>query len=225
MHDSAGGLGDGRLLNYSVPDLKLREEYLPEKYSEARFVCASPDGKWIAVVFHNAELYLLNVEDPQEPDLQLADVKAQGEISAAAFTPPSTLLVADRTKRVIEYEMGSCERIKDYSPPLSFVEKAFYYAIEPIYKLFPKPSEMDNTIRYALSQEETVGDAEDLQAMRGAGEAMGSNCQQHDLHARHARHCLCLCRMARVLGEAASGSWGSPAVQGVRHVARADRLM
>ncbi len=160
-------LGDGRLLNYSVPDLQLREKYQPEKYSEARFVCASPDGKWLAIVFHNAKLHLLNVEDPEQPKLQIADVRGQGTLSAAAFTNDGCLLVADRTKRVVKYELGSFARQATFAPLLTFGEKAYYYVLEPIYKVFPKPSEMDNTIRYALKQEETVGDAEDLQAIRG----------------------------------------------------------
>ena len=155
-------------MNYSVPDLTLREEYKPEPYSQPRFVCASPDGGWIAIVFHNARLHVLNVQDAEKPVMQLADVRGQGTISAALFTADDSILVVDRARRVSEYELGSFTHSDGFSPAMSPVEIAYYYFIEPIYTVFPKPSELDNTIQYVLKKEETLdlGLPGDLQAMR-----------------------------------------------------------
>ena len=97
-------LGDGRVLNYDAASLRLRKEYLPEQRSQPRFACASPDGKWCAVAFHNGRLHLLDTSQNENAGMQLAKVRGQGDISAVSFSPENTLLVVDRAKRVSEYD-------------------------------------------------------------------------------------------------------------------------
>ena len=36
------------------------------------------------------------------------------------------------------------------------MELAYYYAVVPIYTVFPKPGELGNTIQYLLRDEETI---------------------------------------------------------------------
>ena len=36
------------------------------------------------------------------------------------------------------------------------MEIAYYYAIVPIYTIFPKPGELGNTIQYLMRKEETI---------------------------------------------------------------------
>ncbi len=163
------GLADGRLLNYSSPELERRDQYEPETHSQPRFVCTSPDGAWFAVVFHNARMYVLNAENADESGMQLADVRGQGAISAVLFTPNDTLLVVDRAKRVSEYELETFRLQDSFAPTLTTMEMAYYYVVAPIYTVFPKPSELDNTIQYVLKKEETTDlgmQQGDLQAMR-----------------------------------------------------------
>ncbi|MHB8952609.1 MAG: ABC transporter permease subunit [Pirellulaceae bacterium] len=149
-------LADGRILNYAAPELTLRSTYHPEKESLPRFACASPDGRWFAVVFHNGQLHLLDATQDASASMQRAQVRGQGNISAVAFSPDGTLLAADRVNRVTRYKPGSWEPVHTYAAALTPLEIAYYYAVIPIYTVFPKPGELDNTIQYVLRKEETI---------------------------------------------------------------------
>lgn len=149
-------LADGRVLNVDPESLTVRDTYQPETGSPARFVSASTDGKWLAVLFHNGRLYVLDAQSPAQATLELAEVRGQGDISAASFTADGKLLVADRVHRVITYQAGSWERGDEYAPELTPLELAYYYAVVPIYTVFPKPGELGNTIQYLLRDEETI---------------------------------------------------------------------
>ncbi|MHB8971739.1 MAG: ABC transporter permease subunit [Pirellulaceae bacterium] len=149
-------LADGRILNYAAPALTLRATYQPEKDSQVRFACGSPDGQWCAVVFHNGRLYLLDTTREASTTMQLADVRGQNDISAAAFSADNLLLVADRVNRVTSYQPGTWEPVQTYAPALTPLEIAYYYAVVPIHTVFPKPGELDNTIQYVLRKEETM---------------------------------------------------------------------
>jgi hypothetical protein len=149
-------LADGRILNYEAPTLTLRGTYEPEPESQPRFACASPDGKGFAVVFHNGRLHVLDTAQGAQATMQLADVRGQGEISAAAFAADNALLVADRVKRVTRYQWATGERVATYAPALTPLEIVYYYVVVPIYTVFPKPGELGNTIQYLLSKDETI---------------------------------------------------------------------
>ncbi len=109
-------LADGRILNYAAPALTLRATYQPEPESQPRFACASPDGKWCAIVFHNGRLHLLDATQEANATLQLADVRGQNDISAVAFSADNSLLVVDRVNRVTRYQPGSWEQVQDICP-------------------------------------------------------------------------------------------------------------
>lgn len=162
-------LGDGRVLEYEAPELKLRQEYVPESASQARFVFASPDGTRFAILFHNGRLHMLNHTEQGQSDMELADVRGQGDISAVLFESNDTMLVVDRVKRVTEYQLDSYEIADSFAPSLTPVEIAYHYAILPIYTVFPKPGELGNTITYLIQQEETIDipmQGNDLQSKR-----------------------------------------------------------
>lgn len=149
-------LADGRVLNVDPQSLTVRDTYQPESGSPPRFVTASADGKWLAVLFHNGRLYVLDAQSPAQATLDLADVRGQGDISAATFTAGEKLLVADRVHRVTTYQAGSWERGDEYAPELTPLELAYYYAIVPIYTVFPKPGELGNTVQYLLRDEDSI---------------------------------------------------------------------
>ena len=88
--------------------------------------------------------------------MQLAKVRGQGDISAVSFSPENTLLVVDRAKRVSEYDCATFDQKASFAPALTALEIAYYYAVVPIYTVFPKPGELDNTIQYVLKKEETT---------------------------------------------------------------------
>ena len=145
---------DGTILALDGKTLETRKEFKPEKHTEPRFVSASPEGRWFAIVFHNRNLWLL---DTKTDELKQANVTGQGDISGVAFTGRKRLLVADRTTRVSEYLLDPERLDRRFTPSLSTMEWLYRYAINPIYFLCPKPGEFHNTVTYLLTSEETRG--------------------------------------------------------------------
>jgi hypothetical protein len=62
----------------------------------------------------------------------------------------------DRTTRTTEYELPLWRVTRRYAGPLSLLERAYRYAILPVYTVFPKPGELDKTVQYLLSGKETA---------------------------------------------------------------------
>jgi hypothetical protein len=85
------------------------------------------------------------------------------------FTDADQLMVADRSTRVTKYQLGSLDQVAEFAPKLTAVEMIYYYGVLPVYWLFPKPGELDNTVLYVLEGDETMDlemNGGDLQAPR-----------------------------------------------------------
>lgn len=149
-------LTDGRILRYDAANLKLVHTYEPESESQARFLAASPDGRWFGIVFHNGTLHILDTTATGEQAMRRAPVQGQEDISAVLFPSNKEVLVADRATRVTRYNLPSWSADGGYAPALSTMELAYYYVVMPIYYVFPKPGELDNTVLYLLQGKETT---------------------------------------------------------------------
>jgi hypothetical protein len=156
---------DGLVRLYDPKSLEVRHEFQPQGNNAPRSTAVSSDGRYAAVAFHNRELCLYDTKAQQESS---ASIGGQGEISALAFTPERLLVVDDLT-RMTEYELGSWKVLAKRAPEMGVAESIYRYAIWPIYTIFPKPSELDQTISYLLTDEEStqLGPArQDLSAAR-----------------------------------------------------------
>jgi hypothetical protein len=161
-------LADGWTLALDPVDFKRLCEVRPDGRNAPRFVEASADGRYFAVLFHDRKLYLYDVELRQ---MSLAPVAGQGDISAVAFSAGDRLLVADRFTRASAYRLPDCALERQYAPARRTLEQVYFYAIKPIYTVFPKPGELNNLVSYLLTDETSVsaqGRPEDLQAGRVA---------------------------------------------------------
>jgi hypothetical protein len=143
---------DGSILALDGESLDERTTFSPKRGETPRSAAAAPQGRWFSIVLHNGNLVLL---DAESDTLTSADVSGQGDISATAFTPSGTLLVADRGTRVIEYDVATGEEQRRFAPSQSVVARLYRYLVMPIYTVFPKPGELDKTIEYLLSGEDT----------------------------------------------------------------------
>ncbi|HVW38129.1 MAG TPA: hypothetical protein VHB99_12515, partial [Pirellulales bacterium] len=159
-------LADGWTIALDPADFKRLHEVRPDGRNAPRFIEASADGRYFAVLFHNRKLYLYDVERRQ---MSLAPVAGQGDISAVAFAAADRLLVADRFTRATAYHLPECTLQRQYAPTRGTLEQIYFYAIKPIYTVFPKPGELNNLVSYLLTDETSVstqGRPEDLQASR-----------------------------------------------------------
>jgi hypothetical protein len=159
------GREDGRVQVFDASTLNPVTEWKPEGVNPPRFIDASPDGRWFAVVFHTGRLWLF---DAEQKTFRRASVSGQGTISAANFTPSGHLLVVDRTDRVSEYSFP-LKLEKRFSPHSGLLLNGYRYGLVPLYTLFPKPGELGETFDYLLSGKETEktdGDADLASAQR-----------------------------------------------------------
>jgi hypothetical protein len=146
------GLEDGRVLLLDAATLKVQQEFPPAGGATPRFAMAAPDGRWFVVVSHNRTLRMFDAPAGKPADASFA---GQGDISAAAFSG-DRLLVTDRVNRVTSYHLDPFQTEDRRAPALTPMERAYYYAIVPIYTVFPKPGELGNVVSYLLTEQETV---------------------------------------------------------------------
>ncbi len=160
------GREDGRVQAFDAASMTAMTEWKPEGKNPPRFLDASPDGRWFAIVFHTGRLWLF---DAEQNVLRRAKVTGQGSISAANFTPTGRLLVIDRTDRVSKYSMSPLKMEQRFSPNSGLLLNGYRYGLLPLYTVFPKPGELGETFDYLLSGKETEkseGDADLTSAQR-----------------------------------------------------------
>jgi len=147
------GLSDGRVMVLDASTLKVQHEFTPAGETAPRFAVAAPDGRWFAVLFHNNKLWLYDARSGKPADVSFS---GQGDISAAAFSGADRLLVTDRVNRVTSYRLDPFQSEDRRAPALTLLERGYYYAVVPIYTVFPKPGELSNVVSYLLTEQETV---------------------------------------------------------------------
>lgn len=107
----------------------------------------SDDGRYLAIVYKNARLWLYDTKESDTP----FRVAGQGDISAAAFAGEK-LLVADRLTRVIEYDLADGRRVRQWQGSMPLAEKIYRYFLNPLYTVFPKPGELNTTVNHILTE-------------------------------------------------------------------------
>lgn len=143
---------DGKLLLLSADDLSDKQELTLEANSQPRFVAASRDGGQFGVVFQNHYLWLI---DTKTGGARRAPISAQGHVSGIAFTD-NRVLVGDYANRVVAYDAAKLSYDRTYQPPLSRYELAYYYGLEPLYTIFPKPRRLHKTVQYLITGKRTT---------------------------------------------------------------------
>jgi hypothetical protein len=63
--------------------------------------------------------------------------------------------VADRLTRVIEYDLKRFDQAKRWQGTLPLVEKIYRYGLYPLYTVFPKPGELNQTVNHVLTSQDT----------------------------------------------------------------------
>ena len=141
------------MLLLDATTLKVQQEFPPAGEATPRFAMASPNGRWFVVLSHNQTLKMFDASTGKPAD---ASFTGQGDISSAAFSGDDQLLVTDRVNRVTSYQLDPFQTEESHAPALTVLERVYYYAIVPIYTVFPKPGELNNVVTYLLTEQETV---------------------------------------------------------------------
>jgi ABC-type transport system involved in multi-copper enzyme maturation permease subunit len=141
----------GRIVCVEPMSHEIQSDAVPAKGEQPRSIAADGDSETFAVLFHNGKVQVFS---DKGKSAAYPSIKGQGDISAIRIEGGNRLLVCDRTDRLSEYELASFKSVKQLSPSLSAFEATYRYAILPIYTLFPKPGEIEKTVRYLLLEKE-----------------------------------------------------------------------
>ncbi len=147
-------LGERHIGRYSAQLMPLKP-VLTDVKSAADSAIVSPDGRYLAILFANARLWLYDVRESKPVAL---DVAGQGDISAIAFDGQK-LFVADRLTRVTQYNLEQMQSGKQWQGAMPLAEKIYRYALHPLYTVFPKPSQLNATVNYVLTSKESPAGA------------------------------------------------------------------
>lgn len=111
-------------------------------------VAVSQDGRWWAALFANDRLWLFDRERNEDVSHRLP---FQGQLNAFAFTPDHQLAVVDARSAVQMLRLTNFETVQSGAPPLSLLERVYWYVLRPVYTVFPKPARLNSTIDYLLT--------------------------------------------------------------------------
>ncbi len=145
-------LGEGQIYRYTY-ELQPLDSVACDIASLPDWAGVSPDGSRLFVLFQNGHLF--EMPDAKTRPLQLV---GQGDISAVAFDGPN-MFVADRLTRITEYEIATGTIRHQWQGPMTLAEKIYRYALHPIYTVFPKPGQLNDTVTYVLTSKDSPGRA------------------------------------------------------------------
>jgi ABC-type transport system involved in multi-copper enzyme maturation permease subunit len=157
---------DGSIRNYDPATLEVRETISPEGSNAPRAAEVSPDGRWMALLFHHRRVWIYDTHTKTAVE---SLVPHQEDIFAMALASKNEMLVSHHRKRVARYELSDWSESREWTPTLSVAERVYYYALSPLYTVFPKPGQLDQTATYLVTDQETVSASprrEDLKATR-----------------------------------------------------------
>lgn len=169
------GFGGGKFLTasqsgtirmFDASTMKLVSQQAPFGTNEPKLVVTSPDGRWAAILFHHRKVWIY---DGKEDRSFIPSLNGQGDISAIAFGPDSSFLVADRFGRITRYAPDESFAIKaTMEPEPDFLETLYTRVIDPVHTIFPKPGEMENVVTWLMTRQQTIGpdDTDELSTSR-----------------------------------------------------------
>ena len=117
-------------------------------------IATSPDSKWIAMVYGNQHLWLMDVDNDRK--LYRPSVTGNSDVSSVSFDAESRLCVFDRENRLTVYETANLQSVSEFTPKDSLFETGYRYLVSPLYTVFPKPGEFHKVTSYLSSTRDTA---------------------------------------------------------------------
>ncbi|HEV3137935.1 MAG TPA: ABC transporter permease, partial [Pirellulales bacterium] len=142
-------LADGQIRRYDS-NLRPGEPFGAETPGLPDALVISPDARYLVALSRNARLAIYDLATQKPVPLSIV---GQGEISAVAFDGRK-LLVADRLTRVTRYDLDKLDGEQQWQGQMPLAEKVYRYALHPLYTVFPKPSELNQTVTHVLTSKD-----------------------------------------------------------------------
>jgi ABC-type transport system involved in multi-copper enzyme maturation permease subunit len=149
--------GNGQLVTVDATTMKpIADVGSIETKCGLETMAYSDDGKWVAMMFANQKLWLMDVDDDRK--LVQPKIGGQGNVSSVSFDAQSRLCVIDRENRLTVYDPSTLAVEKRFAPADGLFEMIYRYAIHPIYRVFPKPGEFYKITSYLSSARDAQND-------------------------------------------------------------------
>ena len=139
---------DGESLEVFNGDLTRKFDVDIQGEKEVETIALSSNGQWVAAVNEADKLTLFDLSDNGQSR------PVSGEYAAATFSGEQ-LMTADMNDRIVTWEASSLSKQQTIAPQQDLPTRLYRYLINPVYLLFPKPSELQNTMLYALTGKNT----------------------------------------------------------------------
>ena len=147
--------GNGRIVAVDATSMKsLPEIETCESTCGIETIAISPDGKWIAMVYGNQHLWLMDVDNNRK--LYQPAITGKHDASSVSFDADSRLCVFDRENRLTVYETTSLQSVNELTPKDGWFEMSYRYLLSPLYTVFPKPGEFHKVTSYLSSTRNTA---------------------------------------------------------------------
>jgi ABC-type transport system involved in multi-copper enzyme maturation permease subunit len=139
----------------------------------------SSDGNWGAVMTHGGNLLSLDGKTRKFLDWT---PRENGSVSAIRFDEQGKLLLANGRRSIFVYASPESDSEKTFQGLTEWPHQAYDYVVRPLYLLLPKPSEVDNIVKYLVTGRKSVevsGDPEGRSA--GGSDDLSQNRITFDL--------------------------------------------
>ena len=145
---------DGTLRQFDAKTLKEQHTAQPQGTNEPHDLQAAMQGgsPVLVVVYHNRHFAVLDAKLNSIG----TPIVGQGDVSAVQFSGGG-LFVSDRIGRVTRYDIDNqFKQSVQYEPESDFLEKLYHSVIHPLHTVFPKPGDMENLVRWLMTNQETA---------------------------------------------------------------------
>ena len=144
---------DGVMRLVDIASQSQVAEFQPYPDETVDQVLPSPDGHWFVVKYNNHSAVVIDAENQV---LSTKNIPSDGNIATLAFSAADRLLIADKRQRVTAWSIaeGNTERLA--TPTTTRFESVFFWVIDPIYRVFPKPADLGKLVQYILLKD-TLG--------------------------------------------------------------------
>ena len=142
----------------------LAETQLIEGDAPMKAASFSGEGR-MALLTHEGHVIL---GEASSKSLQNWDLRLDGEVSAIAFNDDGHLLIANGRRSVLAFEGDVSLASEDRRGTEDWVYTVFDLILDPLYHVLPRPSDMDNAVKYLITGEKSV-------VIDDSGNAFGSS--------------------------------------------------
>ena len=153
-------LGNGQIITLLSSTLKELFGYRPDVHNAIEDVAGSEDGRWFFVLYRQGRVRMLDTQNPET--MSLAPFSGQGNISAVCVSGADEILVADRGNRVTRYALKNFELLKEIRPQDGRIEQMYYWGIQPLYSIWPKPGEFYKVVAWLADDDDDAASSSEI---------------------------------------------------------------